>query len=279
MGGGDAARRGLDAAAARLLRRRAASLGGDALSRRPFHPVALTLALLLAGAARAGAAVESIEVDPRLPTSADHVAIVVEAVATCSLYYLSEIAGTNIFLHNAHLCDPPVLQRFRSRVEIGLLEPGTYTVLVEEGVDQAGVTMYATHSFVVAPVETTAELLGRFDAEVLFRDPFGPPDTFRRAHAVRLSERAAYFWFFDGDLPEVTLKMIDGRAVNGRIWLFAASTTDVEFTLRVTDRAACPPNSTMPPPCGGLKEYASPPSRNRNIIDVEAFPASLPWLP
>ncbi|MCP3961636.1 MAG: hypothetical protein GY719_27665 [bacterium] len=34
---------------------------------------------------------------------------------------------------------------------------------------------------------------------------------------------------------EMLVKVLDGCAINDRVWVFAAATTDVEYTLRVTD--------------------------------------------
>jgi hypothetical protein len=238
---------------------------------KSWLPAVAGLTLLLGVAAQARAQIESIdsiEVDPRLPTSADSLAVIVEGDG-CG-FFNPFVDGDRIFIHPQFICDPPVSFHFRTRVEVGFLEAGTYTILVVKGEDD-----HVAHVVTVAPAQVHARLLDRFDAEIRFRDPFGPPGTVRRAQAVALSERAAFFWFFDADLPEVTLKMIDGGPVNGHIWLFAASTTDVEFTLRVTD-SACAGDALPPPPCTAVVEYASPPSTNRNIIDLDAFPSVLP---
>ena len=41
--------------------------------------------------------------------------------------------------------------------------------------------------------------------------------------------------FFDPDNWEVLVKVLDGCAVNGHVWVFAASTTDLGYAIRVTD--------------------------------------------
>ena len=43
------------------------------------------------------------------------------------------------------------------------------------------------------------------------------------------------FWFFAPGNVELLLKVLDGCAVNGRVWVFLSATTDVEFTVTVTD--------------------------------------------
>jgi hypothetical protein len=74
---------------------------------------------------------------------------------------------------------------------------------------------------------------GRFRVRVGWRDfedrtgdgrtvPFGSDDS-------------GLFWFFAPDNWEMLIKVIDGCAFNDRVWVFAAATTNVEYTLRVTD--------------------------------------------
>jgi hypothetical protein len=43
------------------------------------------------------------------------------------------------------------------------------------------------------------------------------------------------FWFFDPESTGLLVKVLDGCEFNDHFWLFAAATTDVEFTLTVTD--------------------------------------------
>jgi hypothetical protein len=84
--------------------------------------------------------------------------------------------------------------------------------------------------------------------------------------SVRISDQSGYFWFFGSASMELTVKLIDGRAVNGHFWLFAASMTIEPFVLEVIDtQGRC-----GAPPC--VKLYANPAGTNRNFIDVEAFP-------
>lgn len=56
-----------------------------------------------------------------------------------------------------------------------------------------------------------------------------------------------YFWFFHRDNLELVVKMLDGRIVNGRFWVFYGALSDVEYTLRVTDRVT-----------GDVKAYDNP---------------------
>ena len=46
------------------------------------------------------------------------------------------------------------------------------------------------------------------------------------------------FWFFAANNPELLVKIIDGCALNSRFWVFYAATTNVGFTVTVTDTVA-----------------------------------------
>ena len=79
------------------------------------------------------------------------------------------------------------------------------------------------------------------------------------------SEDSGLFWFFDPDNWEVLVKVLDGCPINGHFWVFTAATTNVQYTLRVTDLET-----------GQFKEYsnalgASAPA----VTDITAF-ASCP---
>jgi dienelactone hydrolase len=51
------------------------------------------------------------------------------------------------------------------------------------------------------------------------------------------SDDSGLFWFFDPANWEMLVKVLDACAVNGHRWVFAAATTNVAHTLRVTDTA------------------------------------------
>ena len=46
------------------------------------------------------------------------------------------------------------------------------------------------------------------------------------------------FWFFAANNPEMLVKIIDGCGLNSRFWVFYAATTNVGFTVTVTDTVA-----------------------------------------
>lgn len=72
----------------------------------------------------------------------------------------------------------------------------------------------------------------RFEVLVSWRDFSGGegPGTL----AVRSAD-SAVFWFFDEANWELMVKVVDGCAFNNRYWVFGAATTDVAYTLTITD--------------------------------------------
>ncbi|MES1239992.1 MAG: CSLREA domain-containing protein [Acidobacteriota bacterium] len=58
------------------------------------------------------------------------------------------------------------------------------------------------------------------------------------ARAVPLTPDTGAFWFFSPTNLELTLKVLDGCAVNERFWVFVTGLTDVEVEIRVEDTEA-----------------------------------------
>jgi acetyl esterase/lipase len=83
------------------------------------------------------------------------------------------------------------------------------------------------------PSSTRACLLDRFAVEVDWRTGGGASGPGQVASSS--SANAGMFWFFDQENWEMLFKVLDGCAINGKFWVFAAATTDVELDLRVTD--------------------------------------------
>ena len=160
--------------------------------------------------------------------------------------------------------DPPGACPRTSQEALGQLRPGEWTVevIVDEQVLATG-----TLTVVASPPLVIFGTFGYFEThyrvEVEWVDPF--TGATRHAPGLALSDRAAQFWFFDARNPEVTLKILDGTAINGHRWLFASSMTSVAFTLRAT---ACVDGD--PPYCAS-KEYHSPAGANLDVVDLEAF--------
>jgi predicted esterase len=74
---------------------------------------------------------------------------------------------------------------------------------------------------------------GRFRVEVTWKDFAGRTGVGSVASCTTAD--SGLFWFFDPTNWELLVKVLDGCAVNGHHWVFAAAPTSVEFTLTVTD--------------------------------------------
>jgi hypothetical protein len=75
----------------------------------------------------------------------------------------------------------------------------------------------------------------RFSIEATYRTATGATG---RGQMVQLSGNSIGIWFFSPDNIEVLVKTLDacGFQAQPAYWLFYAATTNVDFTLRVTDR-------------------------------------------
>ena len=74
---------------------------------------------------------------------------------------------------------------------------------------------------------------GRFRAEISWRNYQGQTGT---AQTVPFgTDDSALFWFFSADNWEMLVKVIDGCSLNDRFWVYSSASTDVEYTLTVTD--------------------------------------------
>ena len=72
------------------------------------------------------------------------------------------------------------------------------------------------------------------------------------------------FWFFGRENWEVLIKVLDGCAVNGNVWVFGASTTNLGYTISVTDTVT-----------GAVKVYRNQPGKPAPAItDNTALPGS-----
>lgn len=77
-------------------------------------------------------------------------------------------------------------------------------------------------------------LLGsRFRVEVQYRDPnTGLVGT---GVAVPRTDQSGTFWFFNPQNVELVVKVLDGRPLTGKFWVFYGALSDVEYRITVTD--------------------------------------------
>jgi hypothetical protein len=72
----------------------------------------------------------------------------------------------------------------------------------------------------------------RFKVQVTWNTPDGKSGP---GQAVALTGDTGYFWFFSSNNVEMVIKVVDGRALNGKFWVFAAGLTNVGVAITVVD--------------------------------------------
>ncbi len=96
-------------------------------------------------------------------------------------------------------------------------------------------TTVANLSDVCTPSSTKLCLQnGRFEVSVDFVNG----GVTQAAQTKTYSNQSGFFTFFDPANPEVGVKILDGRAINGKWWVFHGALTSLQYTVRVTDTVA-----------------------------------------
>ena len=98
----------------------------------------------------------------------------------------------------------------------------------------------------------------QFQVEVAWKIP-GTGQT-GTGKAVPLTGETGYFWFFGPENVELIVKILDGQAVNGKYWVFYGALSDVEYTIKVTDKLS-----------GKVKTYHNPAGTMASRADTSAF--------
>jgi len=137
---------------------------------------------------------------------------------------------------------------------------GNYTVSLT--VSNAGGSTSTTRSVTVGSCGGAGTALclngGRFRVTAAWR--VASQGTSGNGNAVALTGDTGYFWFFTNNNVELVVKVVDGRAFNGRFWVFSGALSDVEYTLTVTDTVT-----------GAVKTYTNPQGTLSSFSDAGAF--------
>jgi hypothetical protein len=99
-------------------------------------------------------------------------------------------------------------------------------------------------------------LAARFKAEITFDGG----SVSGNGQAISLTGDTGSFWFLAPDNFEVTVKILDGTAVNGRFWVFYGAMTNFAFTLTLTDTTN-----------GAVRTYVNPAGTIASLADTSAF--------
>ena len=78
--------------------------------------------------------------------------------------------------------------------------------------------------------------------------------------AVPLAADTGAFWFFSPSNLELMVKVVDGRALNGKYWVFAGALSNVAYTVTVRDMVT-----------GEARAYVNPQDQLGSIADTSAF--------
>lgn len=100
----------------------------------------------------------------------------------------------------------------------------------------------------------------RFQVEVSWRNQNNGATGVGTVVPTGATASTGSFWFFDADNVELVLKVLDGRTLNGKFWIFYGALTDVEYRVRVTDTQT-----------GQVKVYHSRPGSLSGLTDTAAF--------
>jgi hypothetical protein len=98
---------------------------------------------------------------------------------------------------------------------------------------------------------------GRFAVTAAWQDPAGNSGA---ATMVPLTDDTGYLWFFTAANVEVMLKVLDGRPVDGKFWVFYGALSNVAYTITVTDTAT-----------GAVRTYTNPAGNLASVADTGAF--------
>ena len=153
------------------------------------------------------------------------------------------------------------------RVDHLWAEPGFYevTLTVSDGttVSIASEVFLVEASDPAGTCESSAERRclqdSRYAVTVEWLKPDGESGPGSVVHAG--TNDSGLFTFFNRENWEVLIKVLDGCVLNGHVWVYGASTTDLGYAIRVTDTVT-----------GTVKEYRNEPGLAAPAItDVSAF--------
>ena len=150
--------------------------------------------------------------------------------------------------------------------------PGFYTVTLTVG--DGTVESTATRVFLVEAAEPAGTCVAdettrclrdsRYAVRAEWSTGGAEPQT-GAARVVRLgTNESGLFQFFEPENWEILIKVLDGCSINGSVWVFGASSTDLGYRIEVTDTAT-----------GEVQEYRNEPGAPAPAVtDLRAFPGS-----
>jgi hypothetical protein len=183
--------------------------------------------------------VASIAIDPTLPAT-------VYAGGSGGVFRSLD-GGASWSGYNAGLSD--------TNVQVLALDP-TAPANVYAGTASSGVFVNTFSASGGCNIQTLCLVNGRFQVQVNWN--YGGQILPGQAAPATIS--AGNFWFLTPDNLELTIKILDGRGVNGSWWVFVGALSNVEYTITVTDTVTL-----------RTRTYFNPQGRLASIADTSAF--------
>ena len=246
--------------------------------RQIVHSALLAFLLALPASAQF-LSIHGILVEPRNPTPSDRIRLTVVGIEGCGVGFhepVYESASGSVVLNTVtpDCVATPIPRPLYQTLEIGPLPAGRHFAELRA----EGDFLFWRELFEVS--EAAARLdLGeddRFQVSVQWSNP--RDGSSGSGQARRLARDSGAFSFFSPDNLEVTVKILDGRAVNGHWWVFLASMTDLELKVTVLEnRDNCLLLPVFPPACP-TKTYTQAAGKSNNTVDVNAFEEKAPVL-
>lgn len=126
----------------------------------------------------------------------------------------------------------------------------------EAGTDQVG--RLTIPPFCSAQPSVLCLTGGRFQASVSWF--FSSAGSSGTGQAVPLAGSTGAFWFFSSDNLELVVKVIDGRPVNGKFWVFVGGMTSGQWVLEIRDTVT-----------GRIRTYQNVEGNLLSLSDTDAF--------
>jgi hypothetical protein len=182
-----------------------------------------------------------LQIDPPNPDSAHPISLHFQTWCTVSGLANPELVKQgNVLQVTADDIDGclsvyPPLPDTPFEVKAGRLEAGSYTVELWLRRGAPGdEELIATFPITVTPAIARLRN-GRFELNATWTTAAG--ETGPAELVQETSDDSALFYFFNRSNWELMVKVLDGCAINGHYWVFAAASTDVKYDVTVKDLA------------------------------------------
>ena len=172
-----------------------------------------------------------LEVAPALPAEGDAARLQLTGdFGPCPNVRLDQLDSHNLrVVIGSGSCSAGFAEAAASSLDLPLppLPAGAYQVEVLQGGQPGGY-----FNFEVLPARARLQN-GRFELAATWRDAAGNQGQARLVQAP--SNDSALFYFFTAGNWELMVKVLDGCSLNNAYWVFAAASTDVEYSVTVKD--------------------------------------------